>query len=180
MDASRLRINRELSGMIGMSIEIEGTAALDRTLIALDERLADLRPAAPGLAEGWYANVSRTIESGNGGTYPALSAAYARRKEKEYGGQPILVASGAMARSLTSSNGTDSVYVETAEELTLGVIGKTGVIAAAHQSGTNRMPRRPVYVVSEEFKARAAQRISADLSAYARSLGFAETINASI
>lgn len=166
--------------MIGLQVEIEGMAALDRALIALDERIADLRPVAHGIAEEWYANVARTIESGNGGTYPALSAAYARRKEKQYGGQPILVASGAMARSLTSSNGTDSVYVETAEELTLGVTGKIGAIARAHQSGTSRMPPRPVYVVTEEFKARAAQRISADLSAYARSLGFAETMNASI
>jgi hypothetical protein len=128
----------------------EGLPELLAGLDTFAKEIATLEPAAPFLAEAWYARIVRWIGSGGKGTFPGLADSTRKQKEKRgQGGNPILVADGTMARAATSSNAPDSIFEVRPDQITLGIGGRSGEIAAFHQYGTDNMAARPLYADSE-------------------------------
>jgi len=144
-----------------LEIEIEGMADLLARFKGIEAGMVDFRQLGT-----WDAVVSefRKIEieqfdsegsKGAGGKWKALSTKYAVRKQKKWGGVPILQASGRLYKSLTSQTG-DSVVEKTAQELTIGTSLK---YAGYHQKGTRKMPQREPISFTEDQKRRLARPI---------------------
>lgn len=86
-------------------------------------------------------------EGGASGKWTALTAAYAKVKLRRWGNQPILTASGTLYRSLTQEGAEGSTFTESAQEMEVGTTIKYG---AYHQTGTNKMPARPILDFTDE------------------------------
>ena len=123
-----------------VSITLEGTNELIAAFSTVEKGL-DFRTLGTWDA---VATEFRKIEKeqfagegiGPSGKWKPLSAVYAKRKIKKYGNQPILQASGRLAKSLTGTT-ADSVLEKTAQELTIG----TNVpYAGYHQRGSKARP----------------------------------------
>lgn len=80
-------------------------------------------------------------EGGASGKWTALTAAYAKVRLRKWGNQPILTASGTLYRSLTQERAEGSTFTESAQEMEVGTTIK---YAGYHQTGTNKMPARPI------------------------------------
>lgn len=76
------------------------------------------------------------------GSWAPLSAQYAAWKEANYPGMPILRRTGAMYEGLTSDS-PFSLRQSDGDSYRFGTQGVT--YASYHQSGTGRMPARPVF-----------------------------------
>ena len=148
---------------------------LDETVAALGafaEGAGDLRRPAPRLAEAWYRNVARTVDTANEGTYPALKPSTVAKKEKAgQGGNPTLVATGAMLAAATS-NSADSIYEVSDSSFILGLTGRSGEVAGFHQWGTEKMAARPLFVVTDRYAEEAAEIVVRGDIDLGRSLGF--------
>lgn len=86
-------------------------------------------------------------EGGASGKWKALTPAYQRVKVRKWGNQPILTASGALYRSLTQEGTQGSTFSETPQEMEIGTTIK---YAGFHQSGTRKMPARPILDFTDE------------------------------
>ena len=76
------------------------------------------------------------------GAWPQLSEAYARWKAKNYPGKGILELTGAYRTAVTQIGSAYNVLETTDNSLTYGVSGLDYPVF--HESGTNRLPARPV------------------------------------
>lgn len=78
--------------------------SVDAYLAGLTERTADFSRPLDDLGQGGQAILRSNLERGEGAggaSFQALDPVYQREKDKRYGGEPILVASGAMRDSIT-------------------------------------------------------------------------------
>lgn len=131
-------------------------AQLDRAFTRLGEGARDLRPAWEQMATRIEDITEEHIESQGvrGRTpYAALSRAYATAKARRFGELPILIRSRRMFEGLTVRGHPDHVRRIEPLEMEVGIDQQTVPYARFHQSGTRRMPRRPVLVLTEEDKA---------------------------
>lgn len=101
------------------------------------------------------------------GPWQPLSAAYRRWKEARFPGAPILVRSGATLRALTS-NTEHSIVIPTATELTFGVALPYPIF---HQRGGKRLPRRPIFDLTEQHKIRLVKVVQVRLLSAGRDNG---------
>jgi phage gpG-like protein len=127
-----------------IEVTLEGTNELKAAFAMVEKGATDLRELGTWKAVGseFYKIEKEQFDSegsGPSGKWKALSSGYAAIKAKKWGSVRILQASGRMYKSLTSKGG-DSVFEETAQELT---IGTSVSYAGFHQSGTRKMPKRP-------------------------------------
>lgn len=85
-----------------------------------------------------------------------LSKAYELWKRKKYGNQPILVLTGALRKAATKRNAFGSIFDLSPKSLLMGVdIDVNGWnLAALHQFGTKKMPKREVIRISNVQKKR--------------------------
>lgn len=77
------------------------------------------------------------------GGWAPLSEQYARWKEDNYPGQPILQREGRLHEALTSSSSPFAKRVYSGEEFDFGTVNVE--YASYHQLGTGHMPARPPY-----------------------------------
>lgn len=131
------------------TFEIDGQVQFDRAFNRVKEHLEDLRPVWNEVERAFYKIENEQFASegakGRGGKWRPLSRPYAKQKARKWGVQPILRASGRLAKSLTG-NTSDSVLVQTKQEF---AIGTKLFYATFHQQGTSRMPQREVIAFSD-------------------------------
>ena len=84
------------------------------------------------------------------GSWAALSSKYAAWKERVTPGRPLLVLSGALGAALTESADTNAERTINGDSLTYGTKGVP--YATFHQTGTGKMPARPVFDFSADFE----------------------------
>ena len=99
----------------------------------------DWESLAPMVAEA----ADRIFASEGRGAWPQLSEAYARWKAKNYPGKGILDLTGAYISAATQIGAPGNVITTTENSLTYGVEGLD--YPSFHESGTNRLPARPVF-----------------------------------
>jgi hypothetical protein len=127
-----------------------------------EDRAEQLRPAFEAVAVD-FRNLEKRRFSGQAGWAP-LSPEYAKRKAA--GGRPARpLAGGALERSLTVQRSRFSVRRINRASM---FVGTRNPVANLHNSGTKRMPKRPLVAVRSSDTARWA-RIFADHLAVARS-----------
>lgn len=149
--------------------EIDGEKGIDYAIGAIREGISDWREVWPEVERIFYVATLaqfRTIGQRGGTPWAPLSAGYRKWKEKKYPGQPILVRTGRLRRSLTAVGNEDTIRDQQPMALTIGSSTPYGIF---HQRGTRRMPARPPLVltktdygkmVSRMF--RYAQKVGAD------------------
>ena len=140
-----------------MQVQIKTTPQLN-TLIRNIERLSenltdgfDWESLAPTVAEA----ADNIFASEGRGQWPQLSEAYARWKARHYPGKGILELTGAYRNAATQIGAPYNVVEVGDDHLTYGVEGLD--YPAFHESGTNRLPARPVFdlLVEDEELSRA-------------------------
>ena len=99
----------------------------------------DWSSLAPMVAEA----ADRIFASEGHGAWPQLSEAYARWKAKNYPGKGILDLTGAYRTAVTQIGAPGNVITTTENSLTYGVEGLDYPVF--HESGTDRLPARPVF-----------------------------------
>ena len=127
-----------------MQIRIQAQPNLDdfsHSIEQLGNNLTDgfdwssLAPLIAEAADNIFASEGR-------GAWPQLSEAYARWKAKNYPGKGILELTGAYRTAVTQIGSAHNVLETTDNSLTYGVEGLDYPVF--HESGTNRLPARPV------------------------------------
>lgn len=158
--------------MLRLTFEIEGEVVFDRAISRFAENLRDFRQIWPGVIVELQAIVKEQFRGkgiGPSGPWQPLSEAYRRWKEKKYPGQPILVRTGATRNALTSR--TDhSIILPTETELTFGVALPYPIYHQRRDS--KRLPRRPIFDLTEQHKIRLVKVVQRCLLAAGRDNGF--------
>ncbi len=157
--------------MIRLTFEIEGEVVFDRAISRFAENLRDFTQIWPGVIVELQAILKEQFRGqgiGPSGPWKPLSEAYRKWKEKKYPGQPILVRSGDTRDALTSRT-EHSIILPTATELTFGVSLPYPIF---HQRRNNkRLPRRPIFDLTEEHKNRLVKVVQRRLLTAGRENG---------
>ena len=139
-----------------MQVQVKVSPPLN-TLIHNIERLSenltdgfDWESLAPIVAEA----ADNIFASEGRGGWPQLSEAYARWKARNYPGKGILELTGAYRSAATQVGAPGNSITTTENSLTYGVEGLD--YALFHESGTNRLPARPVFDLLAEDQDLAA------------------------
>ena len=128
-----------------MQIQIKTTPQLNilvRRIDLLIENLTDgfdWESLAPMVAEA----ADRIFASEGRGAWPQLSEAYARWKERNFPGKGILDLTGAYISAATQIGAPHNLVEVGPDHLTYGVEGLDYPVF--HESGTDRLPARPVF-----------------------------------
>lgn len=116
---------------IKISIDMVGERALESIFDNIQHIPDDFRPAWERMAtDFWMQNMQTFSQEGPG--WRPLSAKYKAWKDEHYPGQPILVRTGMLRLSLTTSSAPDSIFDVRPHEMTLGTSVK---YAMYHQTG---------------------------------------------
>ena len=97
-----------------------------------------------------------------GTAWAPLSPANAAWKNSAYPGRPLLVLTGRMKESFSASS-RDLIYNRKQKNYKMLTLGTRVPYAGYHQSGTSKMPRRPLFVVKQQIANRWGKYLSADL-----------------
>lgn len=105
----------------------------------------------------WRAEADQFDTEGARGGVPweDLKEPYRSRKSKTFPGRPILVATGLMRASLMGGN-SNAVFSVSPTQMK---IGTSVPYARFHQSGTRKMARRPVIMMTEDDAKEFARQI---------------------
>ena len=154
-----------------MQVQIKTTPQLNtlmRNIEQLSENLTngfDWESLAPIVAEA----ADNIFASEGRGGWPQLSEAYARWKARNFPGKGILDLTGAYRNAATQIGAPNNVITTTENSLTYGVEGLDYPVY--HETGTDRMPARPVFdllaedeelsrAVTEAFSEHINQKLS--------------------
>lgn len=148
--------------MVRLTADVSGEKVISRRLERFADAAEDCSPAFVQIRARFVAAMvlqfSSSGQYGSGGWAP-LSESYAAWKARAFPGQPILVASGGLRASLTSSLDVDEVG---ARQARFGSRVKHG---RYHQTGTSRMPARPPVALPEGFRRDAVRILQAHILA---------------
>lgn len=128
----------------------------------------DWRPAWPQVVTALRGILTEQFdtEGAHGGkAWAPLSPAYAAWKAQHYPGRPILVLTGQMRSSLTGGRG---VVIPERHELTFGTPVS---YARYHQTGTPRMPSRPIFALTDDDQVKVGKAMHAHMVNEAKRLG---------
>lgn len=139
--------------MVRISLEIDGLIVLDRSLSRFGEQLKDFRQAWPGVIVELQSIMREQFRGqgvGQTGRWEPLSERYREWKERNFPGRPILQRTGATMKALTSRT-QHSIIDPQPTILTFGVALRYPIY---HQRGSGRLPRRPIFDLTEDHKVR--------------------------
>ena len=159
--------------MINTGYKIEGQDKLNDALEALELTFKDFRPLFRDAAKLFYEFEKEAFEtegeSSAAGEWAELSPLYELLKEQQFPGKTILRRSDALFRSLTQPNARGSIRRVTETEL---VIGTTIDYALYHQTGTSRMPARPIIALTQKQERQMATFLRKGLAEFVARAGF--------
>lgn len=121
---------------------------VEKALGNFQASLADQSPALRRVADDFREMIARQFSSegrAEGTPWAPLAPSTLRRRRPGSTGAPILQSSGALLRSLTAPGAPG--HVEQLEDQSLA-IGSSLPYALFHQTGTRRIPARPMIVLS--------------------------------
>lgn len=133
------------------TLDVAGDTQMARGFSRLGDSIKDLRPAFKEIVKSFRTIMKKQFESEggySGDKWAPLSPTYAVWKAENFGGQPILQLTGLLADSLTSKT---PYTVEEIDKKSL-VIGTKLAYGTYHQTGTGRMPARPIINLTEQDK----------------------------
>lgn len=159
--------------MINLGFKVEGQDKLNDALEELELTFKDFRPLFREAAKLFYEFEKQAFEAEGetsaGGEWEELSPLYELIKEQRYPGKTILRRTDALYRSLTQPNARGSIRRVTETELLIG----TGIdYALWHQTGTSRMPERPVIALTGQQNRQMAAFLRKGLAEFVRRAGF--------
>lgn len=149
--------------MVGItSYEIENDREFKAALKAASEKVSDLRFAFKEIQRDWFKSNTTIFKLKGSGLYPPLSPAYKAQKAKTHPNAPIMVRSGRLRDSVSSSSGRgnqDSIIQIGKSFLILGTKVPYGIY---HQSDAPRskMPLRKFLFIGPEAPRTAPSRIT--------------------
>lgn len=155
--------------MIDLKVQINDVR-FRKGVASMKATLKDMRKIWPKVADELDLIVEQIFHSEGAqtvsGQWQELSDAYAARKHPDRG---ILRRTDRLFRSLTRKRSSEAVFQVRRDGFTRG----TRVpYARFHQTGTKRMPARPIYDFREHHARRMRDVLRSELQAYAVSLGF--------
>lgn len=162
--------------MLRLTAEVDGDKQFDRSFARFGEQLRDFRQLWPGvITELRKITAEQFAGTGIGpsGKWKPLSKAYGAWKAKAFPGKPILQRTGALINSLTKNTG-NSLVQALPDSLTFGSSLPYGGFHQARLPRT-RLPRRPVFDLTEEHKIRLTRVIQARLVKAGRDNGVSIT-----
>lgn len=151
---------------LGLRILVEGKTELLSAFLKIHASLADLRELGTWdwVISRFYQVEKEQFESegsaGKSGKWVPLTAKYEAIKARKYGSMPILQATQRMYKALTSANTPDSVVIKDRMELT---IGTSLPYSGYHNTGTDKMQRRPPIDPTDEQKDKITEPIKLKL-----------------
>jgi len=136
-----------------LTFEVMGDVQLQRSFSRFTEDIKDFTPALEDIYQDFLEGERKQFESegntGSGGWAP-LSPAYAAWKAQNFPGAPIMVRTGLLKESLLGNNPWSVKDIQP-----LGATFGTRIpYAAYHQTGTRKMPARPLVQLTEDQKTR--------------------------
>lgn len=135
-----------------LTVDIQGEEKLDYAIKSITDQIDDWREVWPEVELVFYrATLGQFRSEGQrgGDRWRPLSDNYRKWKELKYPGQPILVLTGRLRRSLTATGSEESIRIRERTELTLGSSTPYGRF---HQTGTRRMsPRPPLVLLRQDY-----------------------------
>ena len=149
---------------------------VEKALGNFQASLADQSPALARVADDFREMIARQFSSEGrteGTPWPPLAPSTLRRRPGKAGG-PILQSTGALLRSLTAPGAAGHVEQLEAQSL---AIGTSLPYALFHQTGTRRMPARPIIVLSGARSERWVEIVRGGIEEKALLLG-AKTLGA--
>lgn len=145
-----IKLEYSIGGATGDAVVEEIAAAFERA----GEELHDFgKHVFPELVPVFEEGVARQFEARGGGStggWAALSPKYASWKERYYPGLPLLERTHALRDALTQSNAVGAYRVYNSDKFDFGTEGVE--YASYHQTGTSRMPTRPVFDFDAQFE----------------------------
>lgn len=139
-----------------LEIRVEG---VQEAIIAIDtmiRRSSNLSNPFQRFQKYWFQDIDESFAAGGEPIeWPALSPAYEGWKSKAYPGQPIMRRSDRLYESLTSQTG-DTIWQVGPRHIEFG---SRVPYFEFHQTGTSRMPARPVLQISSQAVERLRQMI---------------------
>jgi len=155
-----------------LRVDIQGEEKLDYSIGAISDSIGDWREVWPEVELVFYRATLgqfRTEGQRGGDRWKPLSNAYRKWKEVKYPGQPILVLTGRLRRSLTATGSEESIRVREPESLTLGT---STPYARYHQRGTRKMAARPPLVLLKNDYGKIVSRMFRYAERVGRAAGF--------
>lgn len=129
---------------ISITFSTAGADEVGGALAMMDSIASDWRGAWPAVAARLRRQIREDFDSegagGRSGKWARLSKRYRRWKERHYPGRKILELTYRLRDSLTAASHPDAVEIRDAAFL---FFGSSVPYAGYHQSGTEKMPRRP-------------------------------------
>jgi phage gpG-like protein len=144
---------------------------VENALAGFQESLADQQPALAAIADDFREMIAQQFASegrAEGTPWPPLAPATLRRRR---GLTPILYQTGALLRSLSEPGATG--HVEEIEDYSL-TLGSRLPYAVFHQTGTRRLPARPIIVLSGARSERWTEIVRREIEQKAMLLGAKE------
>jgi phage gpG-like protein len=145
--------------------------SVDEALEGFQESLADQQPALAAIADDFREMIAEQFASQGGaeGTpWAPLAPSTLRRRRAS---PSILYATGALLRSLTEPGAAGHVAELEDQSLTLGT---RLPYALYHQTGTRRLPARPIIVLSEARAERWTEIVRREIEGSTELLGTRE------
>lgn len=142
-----------------IELHIEGVQEAVMLLDDMVRRSANLAQPFQRFQKYWFDDIDASFAAGGEPVeWPALSPAYEAWKGRAYPGQPIMRRSDRLYESLTSQTG-DTVWQVGPRHIEFG---SRVPYFEFHQTGTSRMPARPVLTLSD----RALDKLRSMIESY--------------
>ncbi|HWQ34328.1 MAG TPA: phage virion morphogenesis protein [Blastocatellia bacterium] len=141
--------------MLNAAYDIQGEEKFERAIRLLYDSFRDFRRLWPQVANEFYRIEREQFNSqgagGASGAWRELSPGYEKYKAVKHPGKPILQASGHLKESLTDPTNKDHVFRMTEDSL---ILGTTDPVGQYHQKGTDRLPQRKIFDLTDDDKRR--------------------------
>lgn len=128
----------------------------------------DLRPSFKVIGIGYRKEVKAIFERQQPRLrslkWPSLSEAYARQKEREFPGRPILVKTGDLKNSMTKQGAKGNITIIGKTEAIFGTTIPYGIYHDSNRARFGKLPRRNFSEPSERREAIWVRQISHDIS----------------
>lgn len=140
-----------------LDIQISGVQEMVLELDSLIRKSSNLSNPFQLFQKHWFESIDQVFQDGGDPVeWPALSPAYEGWKNVAYPGQPIMRASDRLYESLTNQT-SETIWQVGPKHIEFG---SRVPYFEYHQTGTSKMPARPMLVLTEAAAAKLVQLVN--------------------